>query len=345
MSNSIIAIALGIVILFLLIIFLFGLLVIQRIVTTKRRMKIDAHIEAHQEDWYAHLIEGTLDISALAPKNRVEIEAADEVLYRYRQNFNSKQIHYQIFRYIERYLESYYREELNDKSESVRMNTLQRISLYRLQFMASDVLEMASSERSLSKEERLLIYKVIALLYPKEFLDYFINPAIPLGEFDYRRLLTAINEEQLLLLARQYDQLPGVLRRVILDVAGNKYFTSFLPLLESCLTDENVEVRIRALKAIARIDAYPASDVLKDFVLSPIWEERLMVAKVYANAPLEVANLMLIKLLTDQVYQVRKQAARSLHTIRTGDETLQAFIQQSDDKYAIEMATEMAGKE
>lgn len=345
MNTTLLFIGFGILTILVILVGLCGLLLLKRIQTTRKRTKIEAYIEKTQTDWYKYLIEGTIEAEALAPSNKIEIEAADEVLYRYRKSFNSKLIHAQTIHYTELYLEPFYRKTINSQKWSTRMNALQRIFIFQLQFMIDEVVDIAKEHRTDSKEEMLLVYKIIAMMKPTKFIPYFMNPTLCLGEFDYRRLLTPLSEEQLRLVAKQFDDLPTVIKYVLVDVIGDKYFINFLPLLENCITSDDVELRIRALKAIARIDTFPETDVAKKFVTSPIWEERLMAAKLYANAPLEIAHVTLTDLLTDTVYQVRKQAALSLKTIRTGDQALQAFIQQSTDGFAIEMATEMIGKE
>lgn len=345
MKTTVIIIASGILLLLITLFILFGFLAIQRLRTTKRRRQIDNYISSKEEDWYAYLIEGTLDVTKLAPSNEIEREAASEILYRYRKSFNSKKIHFQIFKYAERYLASYYKAGLNDPKWSIRMNTLHRISFFNLHFLADDVQKLAISKRSLSKEEWLYIYNIMAMTNRSEFASYFISPAVPFGEFDYRRLLSALNEEQHDILVRHFVDLPTVLQYVIVDVIGSKHYLGFLPLLERCLTSDDAELRIRTLKTFAKIDDFPISSVTATFVESSIWEERLMAAKVYANAPADIARNTLSILLEDPVYEVRKQAAHSLHMIRTGDERLKTFIQQSDDLYAIEMAAEMIGKE
>ena len=344
MSLQLLTIAGSIIFLLFIVIGLYVLLVIQRINTIKRKRKIEAIIEARQEDWYALLIDGNLKVDKLAPTNALEIEAADQVLYRYRQNFDSELIHRKTFEFTELYLELSYREKLKSKQWSVRMNTLLRIRLYKLEYMAEDVLNMLSSKRKHSKEEILNIYKIIGMMYPEKFMAYFINPIIQLGEFDYRRIIVTLQTTQLVLLIKQFDELPKVMQYVIVDVVGDKFYIELLPLLQKCLSSDDIELRIRALKAVAHLDTCLDSNVAESFAISDVWEERLMIAKIYANAPLEVAHDSLTKLLSDPVYQVRKQAAESLKIIRTGDEVLQIFIQQSDDKFAVEMATEIVGR-
>ncbi len=342
MNTTLFVIAVGILFILVIILGLFSLILVNQLKTTKRRAKIDAYIKRTESDWYLYLIEGEIDMDVLAPSNSVEIEAADEVLYRLQKNFNSKRIHTQAFHFIETYLEGFYHNALKSKKWSIRMNTLQRIIVFNLQFMLNDIEAMIRNNKTYTKEEVLLMYKIIAMMKPTKFIPYFLNPTLPLGEFDYRRLITPLSEKQLALLARQFDEVPVVVKHVIIDVIGDKHYIGLLPLLEYCLDSEkNPEMRIRALKSIARIDAFPEITKTERFVTSPIWEERLMAAKLFANAPFEIAYEKLKILLTDPVYQVRKQAAVSLRTIRTGDIALQNVVQDSTDTYAVEMANEM----
>lgn len=345
MNTTILFIAASIVASLIILLILFGTIAFQRIRTTKRRRKFEHAIESRHSDWYAYLIEGSLEAEALAPSGRIEIEAADEVIFRYWKNFQSEHIHYRMMRYMELYLEPYYRELLSSNQWSIRVNALQRIFHFRIQFMADAIYELVDNAHSYSKEETMLIYKNLAMLFPTKFISHFTNPKIPLGEFDYRRLLMPLEQEQLDLLLRQFNELPVVMQHVLVDIIGAKFLWGYSSLLEECLTSEDAELRIRALKALSILDTFPESDCASPFVQSEIWEERLMVAKLFANAPLEEAHENLSILLKDAVYQVRRQAAASLHAIRTGDAVLNEFIRQSDDLYAIEIAKEMTGKE
>lgn len=115
--------------------------------------------------------------------------------------------------------------------------------------------------------------------------------------------------------------------------------------MESCLHNDDAEIRIRTLKAIFEIGIITDLDKYLPFITSQIWEERLMMAKLLGALPISITSSYLQELLEDENWWVRTQAAKSIGRNKDGKIVLQSYINSSNDRYAIEMANQVLGKE
>ena len=96
MSPTLILIVGGIGALLLIIIGLYVLIAVQHVQTNKRKQRVDASVNTHQADWYQYLIEGSIVAEDLAPAGKIDMLAADAILYTYRNSFYSEKIHVRI---------------------------------------------------------------------------------------------------------------------------------------------------------------------------------------------------------------------------------------------------------
>jgi HEAT repeat protein len=106
----------------------------------------------------------------------------------------------------------------------------------------------------------------------------------------------------------------------------------------------NLAYFIRSLKAINEIGIVFDMEPYKVFLNSPIWEERLMLAKLLGVFSLEEAYPYLEQLLQDENWWVRSNAARSIGNSKDGRSRLEMFIATAHDQYAIDMAREVLGE-
>ncbi|AXI00132.1 hypothetical protein DV702_10630 [Sporosarcina sp. PTS2304] len=329
--------------LFLVLVLLFLLLLFYRFRQVKNKKTIANYIELHQSKWLDYLLGGELSAELKKPANTLELEAIDELFFRIRYHFSSDELTKKIDQYASEYMKTYYVKQLNYRNSGIRLNVLNKIYLYEFSFLHEEI--MNRLKKSNSKEEYLLLCKIIAKNSSSDFVSYYANPKRRLGEFDYKRLIVELDESQTRLLAKDFDALPDPLKYSLLDIVGAKFYLDWLPLLHYCLDDSDPELRIRALKSIALLEVTPTYSMYEEFASSSIWEERLMVAKIFASAPEEQAEVILNRLITDSSYAVRMQAAKSMKMLKNGQQTLYSVITNSTDEFAVDLAEEMLGKE
>lgn len=345
MDNFLVSLLFVIVILLLLLFSLFFLLVFYRLREVKSKLKIKEYIEERQEDWFGYLLDEGVSVESLAPNGRLELEAIDELFFRFNYHFTSNEIDEKVNAFASLYMRDYYSRGLASKRSAIRINTLNKIRLFNLTFMLDEVTKQLQTTKIYSKEEYILLYEVIIKFSRTDFVAHFMTPKVALGEYDYKKLLMELDEEQVDLLAEDFQELPELLQLTTVEIVGARHYLDWLPLLHECLDSPVQELRIRALKSIAELEVADALSLYESFSHSDVWEERLMTAKIFRSAPTEQALPVLNHLIMDSAYAVRAQAAKSMKSLKNGQQALYSVVTTSSDEFAVDVAEEMLGKE
>lgn len=345
MDKILLSLLLVIVALLIILFALFFLLVFYRMQEVKNKNKIKRYIEERQADWYEYLLGVDMPMNSLKPNSPLELEAIDELFFHISYHFASDEITDKINAFATTYMTDNYYKGLTNRNSGVRINTLNKIHLFNLSFMLDAVSKQLQSKKRYSKTEYILMYEVISAFTEKDFVAHFIHPKVSLGEFDYKKLLMELDETQIHLLAEDFNELPEVLQLTLIEIVGVRHYLDWLPLLHKCLESTIQELRIRSLKSIAELEVADALKLYEGFSHSSIWEERLMIAKIFRSAPTEDALPVLNHLIKDPAYPVRAQAAKSMKSLRNGQQALYSVITMSTDEFAVDVAEEMFGKE
>ena len=145
-------------------------------------------------------------------------------------------------------------------------------------------------------------------------------------------------------LIEKMENLQESAQYALIDTIAVKGGMAVIEDLEKILVNENSEIRIRGLKGLERIGVIQHLETYIPFINSPIWEERLMVAKLFKHVPLTYTYVYLETLLQDSNWWVRSQAANTMIEDPNGRQKLKEFIETTTDQYAIDMANEVLGK-
>lgn len=304
------------------------------------RQKIkDIFIQEKQDKWYQYFIHDAPFTAEMIPVKDNEIQGLEDIFLSYLQNISDPTIKEKIRDFSNQYLRQHYLKLLHSKRWSIRMNAIYRISNFGIDSLADECRKMG--ERKPSKAERFQLLVNHSNLNADTFLEEFLPLSATFSEYEYKKLLFNVNSEILKKLTSQMDELPLNCQYSIIDVLGFKGDMAFLPFLESSLQHENTEVRIRALKAINEIGVVTGMEKYLPFVDSSVWEERLMAAKLLGNLPLSDVYQYLRKLLQDDSWWVRSQAAKTIGNSKHGKEKLQSYAETATDTYAADMAKEV----
>lgn len=302
----------------------------------------NAYVQKTKSLWYQYLLQNGAFFKEMIPKNESEIEAAESLLLSYLRNTSNYTIRLKIYFFAKSYFTDYYKRGLKSKSWSKRMNTMYRISDFRLDSLVKYVDKMKVKNRSL--DEKFQILKMYSLLSKNKFIEKFLTTKTVFSETEYKMLFTLVEDDILVEILKKLDVLPQSAQYALIDTIALNGNMQFVELLEQCISHENTEIRIRTLKALEKIGVLKSIDMYIPFVESPLWEERLMVAKLFKHAPLSYTYQYLVVLLQDQNWWVRSQAATTIIENRGGAEKLQEFIRTATDRYAIEIANEVLSK-
>lgn len=283
-------------------------LMFERLKEVARQRKIDLYIKGKQQKWYRYFRGEEPFTDELIPKNKYEIQGIEELFLVYLQNLSNTGMKEKIKQFSNRYLKQYYQKLLGSRKWSLKMNALYRIADFQLSSLADEC--YALEKRRLTHEESFQLLKLYSMFNPENFIEKI--KAIPLSEFEYKKLLTGLDSETYEELQRRFHEMPVTCQYSMIDTIGLKRDMDSIPFLEAKLESDDPEIRIRSLKAIHEIGIILHLDKYVPFVSSDIWQERLMAAKLLQNVSLKDSLPYLKKLMEDESWQVRSQVARAL---------------------------------
>ncbi|WP_332646496.1 HEAT repeat domain-containing protein [Lysinibacillus sp. 54212] len=336
-------VTMGFLILFIFIIFFY--LIFKRYFETRREEKIQRYISEYSDIWYKYLIYGTAKerlIPTRANKTYLAI-AIDRIFTNYTKTINNEDVINRMSHFAELNFQEYYRKMLKSKNWGVRMNILYRVIDFKLAFLIPDLEKTLRNNKCQSEEEYLLMLHAISLYNPNLFLKHFYHPEYLFREFEYKTILSYLEESYIEEFIDTFDSLPYNLQIALLDYLsfGTNMDHNYLQFYESLLQHDDEEIRIRTLKAISNFGTISRLDAYLPFATSQNWEERMMLAKLLLHADEDQALPVLQLLLCDSSWWVRKQAALTLSKLKNGIQILQETITAGHDEYAAEMAKEI----
>ena len=343
MMDLTINILLKLIIVLLIVLFCFSFyLSIKRLIEGYQLEKKSNYVNGKQNEWYRYF-RGEKEFSPLLiPNNKYEIQGVEEIFLAYLTNLSNDTIQDKIKQFSNQYLKHHYQKLLRSRKWSTRMNAMYRIADFHIDSLLSECEKREG--KKLSKEENFHLLKIYSIFHKSKFINRFLTLSETFSEYEYKKLLMGVSPEILEGLITRIEELPLPCQYSIIDTLGIKRNEDNLPFLEARLKNGDAEIRIRALKAIHEIGIILNQEEYLSFADSSIWEERLMITKLLGNLPLDDTLPYLEKLLQDESWWVRSQAAKTIGNGKNGNEMLQAFIETATDKYAVDIAYEVLRK-
>lgn len=345
MNTMILIIAGGILLLFMVLLILFLYLLMKRLKEQKEEASFQQYFAETREEWFGCLIDATSIPDKLIPKTKQEKYFADKILVHYANNITDDATLRMIQQFILLHLDDFYQKQLHHKKWSNRINVLHKIIYFQMNFLSEDVKKMLESNVVYTKEEYILMYRIIAMFHRADFPHLILNPKISLGEYDYKKIMLHHTEEEFNQFLLQFPTFFPTLQYTMLELIGTNKWLHHIDFVEEKLQHEDCEIRIRALKSISEIGLLHDLQLYKPFLQSENWIERLMLSKLLIHVQDEEALSMLEKLISDEMFQVRSQAAATLKASEKGQVLLREIVNISPDKYAQEIALQMIGRE
>lgn len=309
----------------------------QREVRLDRRR--DAYLKAYSQQWYDYLLNDKNFSVTLIPRGKPEVNAIEILFLSYLKNLSNVNIMKKIKGFSNLYLLEYYKKDLTSPRWSIRMNALYRI----FDFQIVEAIDTCNSLeiKKISKEEYFQLLKIHSLFHPTIFMEKIRQLKFDYSESEFRRLFVLLEEDVFIRFFDDFDHFPARVQFAVIDTAAVKRNMDYIKRLEKLLQHEIDEVRIRALKGLNEIGVIKDLTIYLPFVASDIWEERLMVAKIFKYIPLSFSYSYLEKLLQDDNWWIRSEAAKTIAKDGNGVGKLKSFIESSKDIYAVEIAKEI----
>lgn len=314
-------------------------LMLKRMEEVAALRKKEAYIREKQMLWYRYFRDEEPFQTSLIPKNKIEIQAVEELFLSYLNNLFTPAILEKIKLFSNQYLQQHFLELLRSRKWGERINSMERIVDFHIDSLVEECERM--NEKKLSQEEHFQLLKIYATLKEEQFVNKLLALPVLFSEYEYKKLLLSVDEKILQGLINRIEEFPDVFKYVMIDIVGVQRNMDDLPFLESQLEHSNDEVRIRSLKAIYELGVIIEPEKYVHFSESPLWEERLMYTKLLRNLPISYSLPYLQVLMQDESWWVRSQAARTIGKDKQGREILQSFIETASDRFAIDMANEV----
>lgn len=293
--------------------------------------------------WHDYLVKSKeADLAKLKPSNKEEYEITEKILLCYVKNLSNSEILLKIKGFANEFLTDYYALLLRSRKWSLRMNALYRTADFKLETLIEEchLLE----QRKCTPEEIHQIYKIYSIMDFDSLVEKLQANKDTFTEIEYSRLLTFISDKDLNHMVTLFEEFPYKCQLAIVNALGHRRLQEYVSFFEKLILHTDPEMRLRSLKAIFETGWVIDIEKYLHFVHSDIWEERLHVTKLLGRLPLEDSYSYLQKLLKDQSWKVRSEAANTIGKIKDGKKMLIEFVDTSSDRYAIEIANEIIRK-
>lgn len=333
------------ILLWIVFVFLF-ILIIAYLYLIYRKLAFDYH-QKQKEDWKGKLrpiIHECMRNECIQeiPKKAIALEAAEEILIQYLSVLKNREMRKRVKWIAHQLFCPFYKKRLMNRKWVIRLNTLHYIDIFQFKDFEDDVLTLLHKPFS-RKEEAYLIYSILASFQYSGLYNLLCQSKEPLPPFLSKTIMDRLSPELFQEFLHSYSACPPAIQKSIIDVLGNKRELKFVSFMEELLVHQDVELRIRSLKAISKVGILKNETILFDLVLSAHWQERMMVAKVMGVLQNEEFINYLKDLLSDQSWWVRTTAAQSILQFSDGIQILEGIVGNKDihyDPYAIDMSKE-----
>jgi hypothetical protein len=317
-------------------------LIIKKTVENRLKSKIEIQKEAYNEPLFSFLLNPELN-RKLKPDNTIKIQAIEQLLSRYIEILEGDSEKKNLYSIAELYLSKYYKEAIQSKNWSKRMNALYHIEDFNIHSLKSDVLALINKTNA-TKEERVIGLRILAFFHYENLLDELELTHVNLSELEYRSILMKASTQTIDDCIIRFHKMIPALQKAVLDILAIKNELKYVTFIESVFQSYSGEIRLRALKTLANIGYVTDYSVYIPLCKSEVWQERMMVARLIGTIQDEEGLTCLIELLHDQTWWVRSQAAQSIKKYPNGIRILKNVYHTSKDPFAVDMALEWINK-
>lgn len=308
----------------------------------KELQKINIYINKTEKIWYDYLMNDGPFTARVVPKSLSDILAIERIFLSYVKNVSDPSALKKIQQFANDYLSNHYESELKSRNWARRMNALYRIIDFQLENQAPICIR--TSKKMKTSKEQFQLYKVQSIFNKEELINDLMDSEQTFSEIEYKQLFSLLDSVLFNQLFERFESLQKSAQYALIDVLPTVSTVGTIEMLESLLTSEDSEIRIRALKGIESVGVIYNLDPFIPFIQSSLWEERLMVTKIMSHIPIHYTYDYLKSLLEDENWWVRSEAAKSIVVQKEGIDILERFMDESKDRYAKEMANEVLAR-
>lgn len=219
------------------------------------------------------------------------------------------------------------------------MNTLHRIEKFSMDSLVEECLEIYNAKRT-SELEALQVLRILSNLQDERLFTILLEEEREFPHFYYLDIFKRLDEPLFEQFTSVGEKFSIWIQLALVESVGNRGEYKYLPFIESYLTSEDTEFRIRALKSLVKIGYVTNVENIRSSFESESWQERMMAAKLMK--PLREKRYLnqLLLLLTDESWWVRTTAAESIMAQYDGHLILEDVASTHVDRFARDAAKE-----
>lgn len=331
-------------ILLVLLLILFSFLLVQKNRDLKRKKRKEKLKKKLQKPLFDYLNEGNEIKTRLFQREPISYEAVQELLSEYRFLAKGDEVTERVQMFAEMNFAEYYRELLEHKNWSIRMNTLYSIEEFGILSLEDTIWDrfITNGEDRVEKHQ---IMRILAKLQSERLIEHLFSNTEEYPSGLYKEMLRRFCTDRFDQIVGSYDQANVPLKIATLAMFAEKKDTSYLPLVERELENGQSDIRIQALKVLRSFGYVGNLDLLATFAKSSLWQERMMFCKISTGLKKERYKPLLIHLIADENWWVRNSAGEALANLQDGELILTHIVETNEDSFARDMAQQWLGGE
>ena len=281
-------------------------LIMKQRIQTAEEKEVRAYLHENQGNWNDFFFYLQQVPKGLIPRNPQEVTAVERIFHAYLRNVSNPMLRDKVQQFSNQYLSTYYRRQLHHRKWSLRVNTLHRIADYQITSLLDDCRLMADGR--VSEEEAFDLLYIFSIMDEQAFLEKLPRLSKEFTEFEWKKILLSLKPQLFGQMVDRVGEWPKRCVYSIIDIIGIRKKLLLIPVLEDFLSSQDAEERIRALKAINEIGVAGELGKYLHLLESPVWEERLMTARLLKHFPLSQTRSYLERLGDDESWWVRREA-------------------------------------
>ncbi|WP_397536831.1 HEAT repeat domain-containing protein [Rummeliibacillus pycnus] len=318
-------------------------LIYSRLLQNKDEKNVQKYVSELLPQCYHYFIEGSSIETLENVHNPYQVKAIEIILTKYIHLLNDQDVVKRITQYVEKNLSEHYKKNLKSRRWGIRLNALFKILDFKIQTLAPSVLELLNSSRKFSQKEYFEMYKVIALFLPEHLMSQLKNSTDRISNIELYKVLALLKEDTIKEIMQAFSSLTQSQQIAVIDTIASKSMLEYTDFLHELIKDENIEIRIHAMKAIEQIGFIQPIETYEPFFYADDWRERMLFAKILKYFPLDEIIDYLKVLVTDPSWWVRHHTVQMITDQKNGEKVLKLLYEQTDDLYARDIILESLG--
>lgn len=259
--------------------------------------------------WFDYLYIGVEQSPPFSEK--YQRRATIEIFFAIERNGTTPQIQARISEFLSENLKSRYKKQLRSKYWAHRVNALNEIATFKIDGFTESFTDKQIEK--FSYEETVLYFSYLSM-FDKARFEKLLFTTKNLNEFESKMILNQLEDQYLIELRESFKTMSVKLQKAYLDIIPNVRDESIVRWLEQLFTHDNLEIKIRALKAIHKIGYIENEKKYLPLFEADEWQLRMFACRI---APLSGEYFLknLNECLNDEMNLVRTEAKYQINRL------------------------------